>query len=138
MADSEEEDSAEDYAENLSLSKNTEADSSVPPDYKGSPGGGDPATTSASSSQADYYGGFPLGLAHAQLNPHGLVYMTSPYLQGTFYKQLLLYVNSTTSSSSTTSTTSSTTTTIANKKETFDNYSLKLKLKRKKKNSRNN
>ena len=28
------------------------------------------------------YPGFPLSLSHAQLNPHGLVYMTSPYLQG--------------------------------------------------------
>ena len=84
MADSDEDDSAEDYAENLSLSKSTGIDSGAfPADYKESAGGGDPATTSASSSQADYYGGFPLGLTHAQLNPHGLVYMTSPYLQGT-------------------------------------------------------
>ena len=65
----ESDDDEEDYAENLSLSKNaSESDTGM--------------VTSASSSQADYYGSFPLGLAHPQLNPHSLVYMSSPYLQG--------------------------------------------------------
>jgi len=83
--DSDSADSAEDFAENLSLAKNPMH--SITTNEK--QGGGFPSTTtggttsSASSSQAnDYYGAFPLGLAHAQLNPHGLVYMTSPYLQG--------------------------------------------------------
>lgn len=73
----------EDYAENLSLSKHP----SDGIDGKKT----DPLLhTSGSSSQSDYaaaaaaaaYPGFPLSLSHAQLNPHGLVYMTSPYLQG--------------------------------------------------------
>lgn len=72
----------EDYAENLSLSKSaTDGDGKKVDDPL--------LPTSASSSQSDYggggtagYPGFPLSLSHAQLNPHGLVYMTSPYLQG--------------------------------------------------------
>lgn len=76
----------EDYAENLSLSKHPSE--SIGLDGKKT----DPLLhTSGSSSQSDYaaaaaaaagYPGFPLSLSHAQLNPHGLVYMTSPYLQG--------------------------------------------------------
>lgn len=77
----------EDYAENLSLSKHP-ADAM---DHLKK----DPLlqhNTSGSSSSQDYAaasgtsGGYPgfsgLNLSHAQLNPHGLVYMTSPYLQG--------------------------------------------------------
>ena len=79
----------EDYAENLSLSKHA-SDGGTADGCKKS----DPLlqhNTSGSSSQSDYataaaaaaaYPGFPLSLSHAQLNPHGLVYMTSPYLQG--------------------------------------------------------
>ena len=68
----------EDYAENLSLSKPSDDGKKVDPLLH----------TSGSSSQSEYaaaaaaYPGFPLSLSHAQLNPHGLVYMTSPYLQG--------------------------------------------------------
>lgn len=69
----------EDYAENLSVSK-----SNADHVDKSSEG---KSLHLPSSSQSDYtgggaYPGFPLSLSHAQLNPHGLVYMTSPYLQG--------------------------------------------------------
>ena len=77
----------EDYAENLSLSKNQATDDDVTATSKKS----DSHQPTSSSNQQkqqqqqDYtaaYPGFPLSLSHAQLNPHGLVYMAaSPYLQ---------------------------------------------------------
>lgn len=78
----------EDYAENLSLSKNHAADDDVTAGSKKSdslqPSGGT-FSSNQQKQQQDYaaaYSGFPLSLSHAQLNPHGLVYMAaSPYLQ---------------------------------------------------------
>ena len=79
-----------DYAENLSMSKSndrgeqSESDKSADPPAASSSHG----ATGVGAADCHYrlgdYGAFPLGLGHAQnvLSPHGLVYMTSPYLQG--------------------------------------------------------
>lgn len=72
-ASSDASDSDEDYAENLSVSKHYD-------DAK--------CSASPSVAQSDYaaavtgYPAFPLAGFNSQLSPHGLVYMTSPYLQG--------------------------------------------------------
>lgn len=87
------EDDMEDYAENLSLSKTTTSTGSNvdqrPPASKKS---ADPCSTLSNQDYAGVaaaaaYPGFPLSLSHAQLNPHGLVYMASPYLQNILHHQ---------------------------------------------------
>lgn len=67
-----ESDEDEDYAENLSISKHEDlkkADLAAQSEY------------AAAAAAVAGYPAFPLGF-NSQINPHGLVYMTSPYLQG--------------------------------------------------------